>query len=214
MVCEKIPVLSLAGYLPAEHIETPTERLARLNKHKNIDVCMHFFWIVPNLTNRLKLSATMLGDTAEKSKNPLKKAMRRRNAKTVTFNPPTYYEANEPDWSDIEAEGESNIVNGVTNSNRNSGMQVDREAISTTDGTSGAKRDRAPNAEGADEKLGITGKGKKYLFQQTRTDSNVSRCCGDTSEECGATTYRLLLEGRQNRINQDLPDTRFVTRRS
>lgn len=27
-----------AGYLPAEHIETPTERLARLNKHRNIDV--------------------------------------------------------------------------------------------------------------------------------------------------------------------------------
>lgn len=28
----------LSGYLPAEHIETPTERLARLNKHRNIDV--------------------------------------------------------------------------------------------------------------------------------------------------------------------------------
>lgn len=28
------------GYLPAEHIETPTERLARLNKHRNIDVCI------------------------------------------------------------------------------------------------------------------------------------------------------------------------------
>lgn len=30
--------LSILGYLPAEHIETPTERLARLNKHRNIDV--------------------------------------------------------------------------------------------------------------------------------------------------------------------------------
>jgi len=28
------------GYLPAEHIETPTERLARLNKHRNVDVCI------------------------------------------------------------------------------------------------------------------------------------------------------------------------------
>lgn len=28
----------MLGYLPAEHIETPTERLARLNKHRNIDV--------------------------------------------------------------------------------------------------------------------------------------------------------------------------------
>ena len=30
------------GYLPAEHIETPTERLARLNKHRNIDVSKWF----------------------------------------------------------------------------------------------------------------------------------------------------------------------------
>src|SRR5690606_28890366 len=33
-----MPTFSL-GYLPAEHIETPTERLARLNKHRNIDLC-------------------------------------------------------------------------------------------------------------------------------------------------------------------------------
>jgi hypothetical protein len=77
------------GYLPAEHIETPTERLARLNKHRNID-----------------LSATMLGDTAEKSKNPLKKAMRRRNAKTVQFAPPTYVEASDYDYSSDEGDGE------------------------------------------------------------------------------------------------------------
>lgn len=30
--------LTCPGYLPAEHIETPTERLARLNKHRNVDV--------------------------------------------------------------------------------------------------------------------------------------------------------------------------------
>lgn len=30
----------LVGYLPAEHIETPSERLARLNKYRNGDVCM------------------------------------------------------------------------------------------------------------------------------------------------------------------------------
>ncbi|OOG00926.1 hypothetical protein ASPCADRAFT_202763 [Aspergillus carbonarius ITEM 5010] len=73
------------GYLPAEHIETPTERLARLNKHRNVD-----------------LSATMLGDNSEKSKNPLKKAMRRRNAKTVTFTSPTYIEASDIDFSTDE----------------------------------------------------------------------------------------------------------------
>lgn len=81
--------LCCTGYLPAEHIETPTERLARLNKHRNID-----------------LSATMLGDTAEKSKNPLKKAMRRRNAKTVQFGTPTYVEASDYDYSSDEGDGE------------------------------------------------------------------------------------------------------------
>lgn len=32
------------GYLPAEHIETPTERLARLNKHRNVDVCNWWYY--------------------------------------------------------------------------------------------------------------------------------------------------------------------------
>src|SRR5690242_15451574 len=83
------------GYLPAEHIETPTERLARLNKHRNID-----------------LSATMLGDTAEKSKNPLKKAMRRRNAKTVQFGPPAYVDAVDYDYSSDE-NGDEELFGGV-----------------------------------------------------------------------------------------------------
>ncbi|RPA98152.1 hypothetical protein L873DRAFT_1790489 [Choiromyces venosus 120613-1] len=80
------------GYLPAEYIETPTERLARLNKHRNID-----------------LASNMLSDNAhEKSKNPLRKAMRRRNAKAVTFSPPTYVEASEYEYSTDEEEGEHN----------------------------------------------------------------------------------------------------------
>ena len=44
----------------------------------------------------------MLGDNSEKSKNPLKKAMRRRNAKTVTFTSPTYIEASDIDFSTDE----------------------------------------------------------------------------------------------------------------
>lgn len=82
-------LIKFAGYLPAEHIETPTERLARLNKHRNID-----------------LSATMLGDTAEKTKNPLKKAMKRRNQKNVQFGAPTYVEASDYDYSSDEEGGE------------------------------------------------------------------------------------------------------------
>ncbi|KAF8249530.1 hypothetical protein K440DRAFT_649252 [Wilcoxina mikolae CBS 423.85] len=79
---------SSIGYLPAEHIETPTERLARLNKHRNID-----------------LAANMLSDSVhEKSRNPLRKAMRRRNAKTVAFTDPIYHEASEYDYTTEEEE--------------------------------------------------------------------------------------------------------------
>lgn len=49
----------------------------------------------------------MLSDTAhEKTKNPLRKAMRRRNVKTVTFTAPTYVEASDYDYSTDE-EGEN-----------------------------------------------------------------------------------------------------------
>lgn len=44
----------------------------------------------------------MLGDNSEKSKNPLKKAMRRRNAKTVNFAAPTYIEASDVEFSSDE----------------------------------------------------------------------------------------------------------------
>lgn len=35
------------GYIPAENIETPHERLARLNKHRNVDVCR--FIVISNV---------------------------------------------------------------------------------------------------------------------------------------------------------------------
>nr|POF21067.1 tip elongation aberrant protein tea4 [Quercus suber] len=91
------------GYLPAEHIETPTERLARLNKHRNIDVGnnqMDLPW--PFALTASQLSATMLSDNSEMSRNPIKKAMRRRNAKTVQFAAPTYVEASDYDYSSEE----------------------------------------------------------------------------------------------------------------
>jgi len=77
----------------------------------------------------------MLHDTAEKSKNPLKKAMRRRNAKTVTFNPPTYFEAADIDWSDVEqeVEGAPGVI-GSAEARRNGG-QLDRSGAARTNGT-------------------------------------------------------------------------------
>jgi hypothetical protein len=46
----------------------------------------------------------MLGDTAEKAKNPIKTAIRRRKAKTVTFTAPTYVDYSEIEYSSDEEE--------------------------------------------------------------------------------------------------------------
>ena len=51
----------------------------------------------------------MLGDNQEKSKNPLKKAIRRRQAKIVTFTAPTYYDPSDVEWSEDENEPDSAI---------------------------------------------------------------------------------------------------------
>ena len=59
----------------------------------------------------------MLGDNTEKSKNPLKKAMRRRNAKTVQFSAPTYYEPSEYEYSDEEEEGEDDTLDQIGDEN-------------------------------------------------------------------------------------------------
>ncbi|KAL9090344.1 MAG: hypothetical protein Q9165_005378 [Trypethelium subeluteriae] len=135
---------STIGYLPAEHIETPTERLARLNKHRNID-----------------LSATMLGDNPEKSKNPLKKAMRRRNAKTVTFTAPTYVEPQDfGDFSDEEEHGElETLANGSANNGdeqeiaegtNHEEVERDETAVVEPLKVNGASKSPAPeNPEGA-----------------------------------------------------------------
>jgi hypothetical protein len=61
----------------------------------------------------------MLGDQAEKTKNPLKKAIRRRTTKTVTFTAPTYVEASDVDYStdEEEADGDYYGSNGQQEQN-------------------------------------------------------------------------------------------------
>lgn len=74
----------------------------------------------------------MLGDTAEKSKNPLKKAMRRRNAKTVQFSAPTYVEASDYDYSSDEENGDDETLgNGESHQREDSqdGSEQDQDEI-------------------------------------------------------------------------------------
>ncbi|VUC34150.1 unnamed protein product [Clonostachys rosea] len=86
---------SSIGYLPAEHIETPTERLARWNKHRNVD-----------------LSAAMLGDNPQKQKSTLNKI--RKRWKTVTFTEPTYVDYSDIDYSSDEEDIEELFGRDIT----------------------------------------------------------------------------------------------------
>lgn len=73
----------------------------------------------------------MLGDNPEKSKNILKKAIRRRAAKTVQFAPPTYVEASEVDYTSEEED-----IEGGYYSNEDEGAALDDdEATAVADDT-------------------------------------------------------------------------------
>ncbi|TID19084.1 hypothetical protein E2P81_ATG06062 [Venturia nashicola] len=129
---------STIGYLPAEHIETPTERLARLNKHRNVD-----------------LSQTMLGDTIDKTKNPLKKAMKRRTDKRVTFTAPTYVEPSDYEFSsDDETEDEISPPNAGSRSseghNAEDGEQDDITSVAPLN-IKQAKHDGSPEKKSSGE---------------------------------------------------------------
>jgi hypothetical protein len=61
-----------------------------------------------------QLSATMLGDQAERPKNPLKSAMRRRKAKTVTFTQPTYIDPSDYEYSSEEEDADADSLGPQT----------------------------------------------------------------------------------------------------
>jgi hypothetical protein len=78
----------------------------------------------------------MLGDQAEKSKNPLKKAIRRRNAKTVTFTAPTYVEASDIDYSTDEDGGEGDYYGQNGEQEQNGDQQepaAEEEEVATVE---------------------------------------------------------------------------------
>lgn len=103
---EKLPLLTASGYLPAETIETPQERLARLNKHRNIDV--NAALSLGDCPLICKLTAVMLEDHSP-SRSSSRRPFRRRGAKTVIFNNScTYYQIDSTsyDTSDGEEEDE------------------------------------------------------------------------------------------------------------
>ena len=100
----------------------------------------------------------MLGDTTEKTKNPLKKAMRRRNAKTVTFTTPTYIEPSEYEYTTDDDSGDDM---SLTNGSAGGVVEQTKEDVASKDEISAVaplkvrdkKRDMSPEkgAVGDDE---------------------------------------------------------------
>lgn len=89
------------------------------------------------LTICKQLSATMLSDNSEKSRNPLKKAMRRRNTKTVQFAAPTYVEASDYDYSS-EEEGDMidpYVLNQLTAQDAQNNANIEEPAAETKETT-------------------------------------------------------------------------------
>ena len=124
----------------------------------------------------------MLGDNPEKSKNPLKKAMRRRNAKTVQFSAPTYYEPSDNDYSSDE-EGEDGQYSHLTDT---SGLMLqDQEAQASQDETATVEplmiRDLQKDINGNDdikaEPQVVQGESEQESqLDKTRSSEEVSDC--------------------------------------
>lgn len=129
----------------------------------------------------------MLGDNQDKPKNPLKKAMRRRNGKTVQFAAPTYHEASDVDYSteeEEEVEGEySAQIDGDDSQDQE--QQVDRK--DTIDSSKGIQEGEVTSVN---ESRVAADSRDNDVDQNTLVNSE--RTSDETSEPSGGSITRLL----------------------
>lgn len=124
----------------------------------------------------------MLGDTTEKTMNPLKKAMRRRNAKTVTFTTPTYIEPSEYEYTTDDDSGDD-----VSLTNGSVGGQLEQSKEQTADNSSkdeistvaplkvrDKKRDGSPEKAAAD---GDDDDRRRKIDESRTSDEQFDREC-------------------------------------
>ena len=119
----------------------------------------------------------MLGDNAEKSKNPLKKAMRRRIAKTVQFTAPTYVEASDYDYtSEEESDEQTNIEEGepeMQDENSQDTFASEQEPISSDDHTTIVSK-REPTIEAAkDVELKQKEDNEQRVIDEPRSNKDI-----------------------------------------
>ncbi|CAJ0852882.1 6558_t:CDS:10, partial [Entrophospora sp. SA101] len=98
------------GYIPAENIETPYERLARMNKHKNIDV------IVVENVQKSVIDDNLIADVQIKNKKVLDMEEKEENEKELV----------------TEDENFSNIITDKSMSHTSNPEQTQLDSVSNT----------------------------------------------------------------------------------
>ena len=96
------------GYIPAENIETPYERLARLNKHRNVDIAAPTSMEKQaGLVQGREKFKSMLGNKAKTIRMDKSGSSEESGSRRVIFAPPTFVEHPGVTWStDGEDSGE------------------------------------------------------------------------------------------------------------
>jgi hypothetical protein len=114
------------GYIPAENIETPYERLARLNKHRNVDLAAATQQekAAGAVQDREKLKGAIAGKAKEKraatSGESEEPAGRR-----VLFAPPTYVDHPGVTWSSDESDEEDEMEGEVADVEDEVGQEME-----------------------------------------------------------------------------------------
>ena len=134
----------------------------------------------------------MLGDSQEKSKNPLKKAMRRRNAKTVQFAPPTYVDAPNVEYStEEEAESDGEYVGQAEESSEVQDGDQEVDANETANVEPLKSRTQGNEINSIDEAQQASGDSQIIDDQRNTTESE--RTSDETFERPGETLSNQAL---------------------
>src|ERR1700712_1957997 len=96
----------------------------------------------------------MLTDTMEKNKNPLKRVMRRRNAKQVSFTDPTYVEPSDYGYSSDEEDDAESFTNPEVSQEQNgadAGNERDEDEITAVAPLKVRSAVKEPQAQAGDK---------------------------------------------------------------
>jgi hypothetical protein len=117
----------------------------------------------------------MYEDTLEKPKNPIRRAMRRRGQKQVTFTDPTYRDAPVYDYSSEEEEGEDGDIamNGAHEEASQNGTESadDEDEITASNGTTNGKATQSQSGQDIhdDQESESTLRASEESFEKRKT---------------------------------------------